>query len=448
MNDIERQMWKGDNEPTSFPHICPFRPDGVVDEQACIELSGGNHHQNINGCCGTNRNMVRFDPCNSVVRRCIVCLHIGRRGPQANAVRNVATGTCNEHSSNVPTNPPHIPLRPVRPEATTRTCEKAKPVLLREKIPETPHPPEQKPDTSIEECQSVVEVKVPKAIAYEKKRRKPNIKLVALEEAAVELRSEKMSLQPKLAELELDEQDIQLTKCELIARAADKLSMTCSGLSTHFYRSIPEETKARWLYGRLGRKRTRSEIKFDILMQVREQFRKKGGVAPRKKELAEVAAEPLGMTLNSTRTYIYDRLTPEQVEALKLRSRFLSRSEQIKVLKKVRREIQEKGLPSPSARDLAEAAAPLLMQKVNSVCTLIGNLNEEVKNTLELSGSRSGTLVGIDPIVVHNAFIGAVAILKFRNLSLTSESLRLVLKLKLEVIDSYLSEHLEVKTLL
>ncbi len=285
-------------------------------------------------------------------------------------------------------------------------------------------------------------------VVFEKRRRKPEVKLAALEEAAAELRKEKFQAQPENAEPKLEEQDFQLEGHELIARAAKKLRMSYTGLSTHFYRSVAQETKARWLYGKLGRKRTRAEIKFGILMQVREQFRKKGGPAPRKKELAEAAAGPLGMKLDSTRTYIYDRLKPEEVKALDLRGQFLSLSEQIEVLKNVRKEMKEKGLPAPRPTDLAKAAAPLLRQEVNSVRTLIGGLSEETKAELEFLGTQSNMLATREPAVIREGFLGAIAVLKFRKLPLTVANIHSVLKFELEAIRSYLRENPDLTALL
>lgn len=97
MDDIVRAMWKGGNGPTTFPHICPYRLEGA-DEKACIGLSGSSFRVNVDGCCGTFRGTVMFAPCNSVVRRCRVCLEKGRSGLKANAVTNVAEGTCDEHA--------------------------------------------------------------------------------------------------------------------------------------------------------------------------------------------------------------------------------------------------------------------------------------------------------------------------------------------------------------
>lgn len=90
-------MWKGNNDPTSDPHICPYRPMGI-DPKGCRELSGQSVRINRNACCGTFRDRVRFEPCNSSARRCVVCLEKGRTGGKANAVVNIAEGTCEEHA--------------------------------------------------------------------------------------------------------------------------------------------------------------------------------------------------------------------------------------------------------------------------------------------------------------------------------------------------------------
>src|SRR5579862_8294158 len=98
MDDLLQATWSGGKEPTSFPHLCPYRIQGM-DRKACLELSGGNMQQNMNGCCGTYRSTQKFAPCNSAERRCIVCLEIGRRGLRAHIVTDVATGKCSEHAA-------------------------------------------------------------------------------------------------------------------------------------------------------------------------------------------------------------------------------------------------------------------------------------------------------------------------------------------------------------
>ena len=118
MNDTEQSMWKGGNEPASFPHLCPFRPSGASAAE-CIELSGTNYHYNEHGCCGTHRGTVRFVACNSLKRRCIICLQIGRRGAQANAVTDVVTGRCSEHMSGATEMP--VRIESERTELVTRT---------------------------------------------------------------------------------------------------------------------------------------------------------------------------------------------------------------------------------------------------------------------------------------------------------------------------------------
>ena len=103
MNELLDQLlgqtaleWKGSSERKSFPHICPYRTDGM-DKHGCLDISGGSVEKNAEGCCGAVRGMVRFAPCNADTRRCIVCLKLGRRELKANAVSNVERGTCDEH---------------------------------------------------------------------------------------------------------------------------------------------------------------------------------------------------------------------------------------------------------------------------------------------------------------------------------------------------------------
>lgn len=269
-------------------------------------------------------------------------------------------------------------------------------------------------------------------VEFEKRRRTAAEKFAVLEATAAELRKQKGAL---LAH-------------DLVAAAAKKLRMSYTGLSTHFYRSVPDEIKTRWLYGEAGRALTRKEIKFGILLRVREEMRKRGEPKPRKKELALAAAKPLGMKLNSTRTYIYDRLTKAEVKALDLRKQFLSFDEQVAVLKSVRQKMKEEGKPAPRHVDLAKAAAPLLKQKVSSVRTLIGSLSEELKTELEFLGSHSSAFAGRDPAEIQAGFMGAIAVLKFRRAPITAETIRLTLRLKPRVVEAYLAEHPELKVLM
>lgn len=100
MDDVTRDMWKGGTEPTSFPHLCPLRQIGT-SKDGCIELGGANLERNQQNCCGTFRGSIKFEPCNSSNRRCVVCLEIGRRGIKANVVTNVQAGTCDEHTNGI-----------------------------------------------------------------------------------------------------------------------------------------------------------------------------------------------------------------------------------------------------------------------------------------------------------------------------------------------------------
>ncbi len=88
-------LWKGENESTSSLHRCPLRPSGMSRED-CPTISGRNPDVNRD-CCGVKRDTVTFSPCNSNLRRCRVCVGNGLRGEEANAVTNVAEGTCEEH---------------------------------------------------------------------------------------------------------------------------------------------------------------------------------------------------------------------------------------------------------------------------------------------------------------------------------------------------------------
>jgi len=197
----------------------------------------------------------------------------------------------------------------------------AKRVVLPSALPEPAQP--EPPPTPL-----VVEVVEEKVLRGMDSRGRKN--LAALEEASAELRATQT----------------QLRLCDLIRAASRKLGKSTSGLRTFFYRALPEETRVRLLYGN-GRKLTRDEIKFSILMRVRREMRQRGEPAPTKRKLAALAAKPLGMTINSAEGYVYDLLTPEQAEALEFVKPPFTLEQQIATLKRIRQEMREAGRPKP-----------------------------------------------------------------------------------------------------
>jgi hypothetical protein len=106
-----------------------------------------------------------------------------------------------------------------------------------------------------------------------------------------------------------------------------------------------------------------------------------------------------------------------------------------------------KGLPPPRQIDLAEAAAARLGMKVDSARAFISDLSWKVKNELDLLQSRSGRLKGLDPTLIREGFLGAFAVLKVRRLPATMDNLRLVLRLKSDVIKSYLDHSPDIKAI-
>ncbi|MDB5238166.1 MAG: Chromosome segregation DNA-binding protein [Candidatus Kaiserbacteria bacterium] len=110
-------MWKGSVLRDGVPHRCPFNPAGMNETQ-CLDTGGANVERNKNGCCGTQRGSVEFEPCSFKARRCVVCLEQGRRGLKANAVVNVERGTCEEHEIPEGKIPVRIPATPGRRGAT------------------------------------------------------------------------------------------------------------------------------------------------------------------------------------------------------------------------------------------------------------------------------------------------------------------------------------------
>ncbi len=418
MNYKEQPMWKGGTAPNTFPHVCPFRVDGA-DKKACLELSGANYHQNRSGCCGASRGSAYFEPCNSEVRRCIVCIQIGRRGLRANPVTNVAAGTCDEHAQGadkpksvayVPTVATRLAINSTR-RVSYESLEWQKPVPV-----VTPHT-------------------VPAPPPFEKRKRSAAEKTAVLEEVSAELRKGKTHLETS----------------ELIEAAAKKLRMTPSGLRV-FWCRMPKEDVRRLLYGKDGKKITPKEKKFAILMKLREEMRAAGKPAPMKRELAALAAEKLGMKVISAEVFIYEKLTKEQKGLLEFaappQETAMKLEDQIAILKRIRQEMRDKGLPAPRQVDLARAAVPFLKQQESSIRTLINRLSKEVKKELDFMQSHSRMLVGLEPKVVREGFVGAVAVLKLRQLPVTTENLQVVLRLTPAVVEKYLADNPSVRVLL
>jgi hypothetical protein len=238
---------------------------------------------------------------------------------------------------------------------------------------------------------------------------------------------------------------------DLVRATASVLEMNVWSLRTFFQRDIPKETKREMLYLEGGPKPTRGEIKFATLMHIRDEMRKAGLPAPNKKELIDAAVKPLGMLRSSVSIYVYERLTKEQTQALEFApppKPLFTEAEQLAVLKKIRKEMKEKGLPAPRQIDLAAAAAPVLKQKETSIRTLINKLPKEVKDELDFAQSRARSLVDLEPDLIKAGFLGAIAVLKLRRMPLTAFNLRIVLRLKPAVIEKYLADNPSVRELL
>ncbi len=242
----------------------------------------------------------------------------------------------------------------------------------------------------------------------------------------------------------------QLTARGITAEAAKRIDIRSSAMRTHWNRYLNAEQRTYLLYGDTGKKVTRAEEKYSILLQLRAQMRDEKKLAPTKSEFIPLAAKKLGMTEQSTSTYIYERLTDEQklkLEfALPANDSGYSLDEQIGILKIVRKEMREKGLPAPRHIDLAQAAAARLKQKASSVRTLIGSFSNELKEELELLESRSGKLQGLSAFHVREGFTGALAVLRLRKMKLTIRNLQKILDMKRPVIESYLADNPDVRT--
>lgn len=91
--DDGRVRMTGGTLPGSFPHICPYRPQGA-DQDFCAETTS-NLQRNKNGCCGTSDSR-GFAPCNSRLRKCIACLLAGD-GIKNKPVVDTKRGLCADH---------------------------------------------------------------------------------------------------------------------------------------------------------------------------------------------------------------------------------------------------------------------------------------------------------------------------------------------------------------
>lgn len=83
----------GGTAPNEFPHVCPYQPAGAA-RTFCADMTS-NFQRNKGGCCGT-ADYRSFAPCNSVLRKCLVCLLDGK-GANARTVVDVRRGLCAEH---------------------------------------------------------------------------------------------------------------------------------------------------------------------------------------------------------------------------------------------------------------------------------------------------------------------------------------------------------------
>lgn len=240
----------------------------------------------------------------------------------------------------------------------------------------------------------------------------------------------------------------QFTPASLMTAVAKQLGVPEGGIKTHWNRYLSAEQRRYLLYGKKGKKITQTESKFGIAMQLRAEIRARGEPAPTKSEFIPLVAKRLGLTEQSTATYIYERLSGDQKAQLDfgLPGNYSGYTceEQIGILKIVRKEMKDAGLPAPRHTDLAIAAAPRLKQKVDSVRTFITSLSAELKEELEFLQSRSAKLNGLSAFHVKEGFLGAFAVLRLRKMKLSSRNLQKILNMKRPVIESYLAEHPDI----
>ncbi len=282
------------------------------------------------------------------------------------------------------------------------------------------------PQILLPEPPTIVQVKLPILVV----RRKLPEKLAVLERVAFKLRRGKKQPRPH----------------ELIAATAKELKMGYKGANTFYYRAISKEKEAELLYGPGGCKITRDEEKFAILMRIRRRMQGNKEPSPQKRQLAALAAGPLGMTINSAEAYLYEELTPDQVKALKF-AQPLSLEKQIAILKRMRKKIHRQGLPPPRQKDLAEIAAPLIGRNVASTRSLIADLTPETRRELDFLGDRLKKLLG-DTHTIPDAYKLAIDVLKNRHLPLTRAQVRKVLGIKQKEVDAFMEKNQEFQKIL
>jgi pyridoxal biosynthesis lyase PdxS len=75
-------------------------------------------------------------------------------------------------------------------------------------------------------------------------------------------------------------------------------------------------------------------------------------------------------------------------------------------------------------------------------------LPKEIKEELIFRDSRTNAFTNANPEIIKEACVGAIAVLRLRKLPSTLKNVGTVLKLKPEVIRSYLDEHPDLKEVL
>ncbi len=101
----------GGTTPGAFPHLCPFQPKGATRE-FCAETTD-NLQRNRAGCLGTTDHR-GFAPCNSELRKCVVCIVRGE-GKLKRPVVDIKRGLCDMHREEIkaPLSPPPTPTRSI-----------------------------------------------------------------------------------------------------------------------------------------------------------------------------------------------------------------------------------------------------------------------------------------------------------------------------------------------
>ncbi len=265
----------------------------------------------------------------------------------------------------------------------------------------------------------------------------PDEKLVALQEAAAQLRTTKACI----------------TRTELLKEAAGKLDIPFKTLGTYYDRSVSLDERKRLLYGDAGAKASRVDEKFILLLAVRTLLQAEGKPAPTKVGLAAAATASMKLTAGTIYNFILEDLTPEQLQQLACAptpKKDHTRRRYLVALKQVRQEMRNKGQPAPGRKELAQAAAVVLKVRPITLESFISKLDADTRRELNLFERRSRlyALRLADPTLASEGIQGAIAVLRFKRRTITVSNLSVVLGISTAAIEAYLKDYPDIKSLL